>query len=74
MMRALILIAAVLTLAACGEKPQTLSSGVKLDAAAYTGPASPFTAAGWTPGDKTSWERELKVRTQAGQNEYNRIK
>ncbi|MEO6973740.1 MAG: hypothetical protein ABI135_10030 [Rhodoferax sp.] len=73
-MRTLILVAAVATLAACGEKPQTLNSGVKVDAAAYTGPASPFTSAGWTAGDKTSWERELKVRTQNGQNEYNRIK
>lgn len=73
MKRVLILIAAVLALAACGEKPQMLSSGVKLDAPAYTGPASPFTAAGWTPGDKTSWEQELKVRTQNGQNEYNKV-
>jgi predicted small lipoprotein YifL len=74
MMRAPILIAAVLALAACGEKPQTLGTSAKLDAPAYTGPASAFTAAGWTPGDKTSWEQELKVRTQNGQNEYNRIK
>jgi len=74
MMRPLILMAAVLALAACGEKPQMLSSsGVKQDAPAYTGPASPFTAAGWTPGDKTSWEQELKVRTQNGQNEYNKV-
>lgn len=72
MMRPLMLVAAVLVLAACGEKPQTLG-GARQAAPAYAGPAGPFTAAGWTPGDKTSWEQELKVRAQNGQNEYNKV-
>ena len=29
-----------------------------------------FTAPGWKPGDKTSWEQQLKTRTQNGQNDY----
>ena len=44
MKRSLILIAALATLAACTEKPQTLSSGVKLDAAAFQGTGMAFTA------------------------------
>jgi hypothetical protein len=33
-----------------------------------------FTASGWTPGDRASWEERLKTRMQYGQNEYNRIR
>lgn len=63
----------LLALGGCGEKPQTLG-GVKSDAAAYTGPASPgYADAGWKAGDKTSWEQHLKARTQNGQNEYARM-
>jgi hypothetical protein len=28
---------------------------------------------GWAPGDKGSWEQQLKSRTQYGQNDYQRI-
>ena len=59
-------------LGACGEKPQTAGAG-HLDKPAYTGTGSNFTAAGWTPGDRNSWEQHMKVRTQQGQNEYNKI-
>ena len=60
-------------LAACTEQPQTLQSGHTPDAAAFQGPASQFTAAGWKPGEKTSWEQALKTRTFNGQNEYTRV-
>jgi uncharacterized lipoprotein YajG len=69
----LILIAALMTLAACTEKPQTLnSSGTKLDAPAFQGTGMAFTVPDWKPGDKTSWEAQLKTRTQ-NQNEYTKV-
>ena len=58
-------------LAACGEKPQT-GGAVKHDAAPYAGTGSNFTQPGWTAGDKTSREQQLRTRQQYGQNEYSR--
>jgi len=66
--RTLALIASLLALAGCSEKPQTLG-GVKSDVPAFQGTGSNFTAPGWKPGDKTSWEQQLKTRGQ-GQNDY----
>ena len=58
-------------LAGCGEKPQT-SSTRKADAApSQGGGAAAYTAAGWKKGDPTSWEAQIKVRTES-QNEYSR--
>jgi uncharacterized lipoprotein YajG len=69
----LILVAAVLALAACSEKPQTLnSSGTKVDAAAFQGTGMAFAVPGWKQGDKTSWEQQLKTRTQ-NQNDYTKV-
>lgn len=65
--------AAVLALAACGEKPQTIGTGVKSDAAAFQGTNMPYAANGWKQGDKGSWEQQLKTRTQTTQNEYARV-
>jgi hypothetical protein len=62
-----------LLLAACGEQHQTISQGVKTDTAAFAGTGKPFTAPGWKPGDKGSWEQQMKVRTQMGQNDYNKV-
>ena len=75
MMRPVLLgawMAAVVALAGCGEKPQTLS-GVKADVPAYQGADNKFVAPGWKPGDKTSWEQDLKTRAMNTQNEYSRI-
>jgi hypothetical protein len=66
------ILAAVVTLAACGDKPQT-ATGTKRDGAAFQGTTNPYNAPGWKAGDKTSWEQQLKTRTQQGQNEYNRV-
>ncbi|HZY17557.1 MAG TPA: hypothetical protein VFE82_03700 [Ramlibacter sp.] len=73
-MRVVLLLAAAAALAACGEKPQT-ASGVKSDAALYsgTGTAMPFSAAGWKAGDRTSWEQQLRTRAQMGQNDYTKV-
>jgi len=66
--------AAVFTLSACGEKPQTIgSSGVGVDAAAFQGTGKPFAVSSWKQGDKTSWEQQLKTRTQNTQNEYVKV-
>ncbi|MGH8829518.1 MAG: hypothetical protein ACREXV_00270 [Polaromonas sp.] len=63
--------AAVMALAACGEKPQT-AAGVKSDVPAFQGAENQFVAPGWKPGDKTSWEQGLKARAQNTQNEYSK--
>ncbi|MDP2819710.1 MAG: hypothetical protein Q8O29_15845 [Polaromonas sp.] len=76
MMRLAFIAAAALVLSACGDKPQT-AAGVKSDAPAFqsvTGPGNAYNAPGWKAGDKAAWEQQLKTRTQAGQNEYNRVK
>ena len=73
MKHSLILIAMAAALAACTEKPQTLSGGVRQDTAAFQGTGTAFSAAGWKPGDKTSWEQQLKTRTQNGQNDYAKV-
>ncbi|AEG94159.1 hypothetical protein [Ramlibacter tataouinensis] len=72
MIRAAIAVAAVLGLAACTEKPQT-AGGVKSDAASFQGTGMPYVAGGWKPGDKASWEQQLKTRTQQGQNDYAKV-
>lgn len=69
MMRLALCTTALLGLAACGEKPQVLE-GVKQDTASFQGTGKPFVAPGWKPGDKTSWEQQLKTRAQNGQNDY----
>jgi predicted small lipoprotein YifL len=59
-------------LAACGEKPQTLGA-TKIDAPPWSAAKDPFVAPGWTPGDKASWEAEIRQRTLAGQDEFLRM-
>ena len=61
-----------LGLSACTEKPQSIGQNSREDQQAFKGAAGPFMAAGWKPGEKASWEQQLKTRQQ-GQNEYNRI-
>ena len=72
MMRLLIVMAALATLAACGEKPQALGLP-KSDAPSYTGTGGTFTAPGWKAGDKTGWEQHLKARQQNSQNDYSKM-
>lgn len=62
---------AVFGLSACAEKPQEKSVR-KADATSYSGSTvQGYTAAGWKPGDKTSWESQIRDRNK-GQNEYQR--
>ena len=66
----LTLAAAAFAVAGCTEREQT-AGGSKSDQPAYMGSTQPaFAAQGWKPGDRTSWEQELKVRADRGQNEY----
>ncbi len=58
-----------LALIACGEKPQGIG-GAKQDNAPYTGTGKPYAEKSWKEGDKGSWESQLKVRAQNGQNDY----
>jgi hypothetical protein len=69
----LAVMAAAFALAACGEKPQTNSSGVGTDSAAFQGTGKVYAVQGWKQGDKTSWEQHLKTRTQNAQNEYTKV-
>lgn len=74
-MKRIACIACSLLLAACSEPAQTLGTNSRTDKPAFegTGVAPPFTAAGWKNGDKVAWEQQLKVRTQMGQNDYNKV-
>ena len=69
----LIALGAVLLLGACGERSQTaLASHRKDDTPAYKGAeGDPFMAKNWTPGDRTSWESQIRARGQY-QNEYSK--
>ncbi|MDD2918257.1 hypothetical protein [Rhodoferax sp.] len=72
-MKAIIFAAALVAgLAACGDKPQALETN-KHDAPAYAGTGKAFANPGWKPGDKASWESQLKARNQYGQNDYTRM-
>jgi len=67
------LVAVAAALAACGEAPQEMG-GVRSDAAPYTGVGkSQYQQPGWTAGDKSSWEQQLKSRAQYGMNDYTRV-
>ena len=65
-------IAVVLLLSACGERPQTAGTG-KPGSEPYKGTGTVFVQSGWKPGDKASWESHMKARGQYGQNDYTRM-
>jgi hypothetical protein len=73
MNRALMIIAAAAALAACGDREQTLQSGVKVDTQSFQGTGKPYALSGWKQGDKASWEQQVKNRTQQTQNEYTKV-
>ncbi len=67
-----VLLAAAALLGACSEKPQT-ASATRHDTPPWQGVAGgQESASGWKAGDKASWQEELRVRTERGQNEYTR--
>lgn len=73
MMRALALSAIALALFGCGEKSQSQADArISGDTQPWQGAHDPFVAKGWTPGNKTTWENQLRSRAQY-QNEYVKI-
>lgn len=65
-----VMTAALLALAACGERPQV----VNYKQGKYAGkPDTPAYQNAPYNGDRAAWERQLATRAQA-QNEYQRIK
>ncbi len=64
-----------LALVACGDQPQELTGeGIQHDSAPYQGVgSSQYAQEGWKPGDRSSWEQQLKTRAQYGQNDYTRM-
>ena len=73
MKQSLMWLAAVAALAGCGEQPQAIGTGIKSDTASFQGTGKPYAVPGWKQGDKTSWEQQLKVRAQTGQNDYAKV-
>lgn len=72
MIRLLVVFLAALPLIACGERDQSLTgSPAKSDGKPWQGAQNDFVARGWTPGDKESWEKQIRTRGQ-NQNEYMR--
>ena len=65
----LLALTGILLLAACGEKPQTASH--KADVEPWQAGQTAYTAPGWKPSDRASWEQQIRTRNQ-GQNEYAR--
>lgn len=72
MIRAALLAMAVLALAACGEKEQTLGQNSGHDTPAAGGTGTVFQVQGWKAGDRASWEQQLKSRAQT-QNDYVKV-
>ncbi|WP_334190003.1 hypothetical protein [Noviherbaspirillum sp.] len=67
MMKLLLASASLVVLAGCGEKEQT--TGSRGDSAPWQGAKNAYMEKGWTAGDKTAWETQLRTRSQQ-QNEY----
>ena len=56
-------------LAGCGERDQSLATSAnRSDGKAWEGANNAYVAKGWTPGDRSSWETQLRSRAQ-NQNE-----
>jgi hypothetical protein len=76
---ALVAATLVALLAACGEQPQiqpaakdSVTRNSRPGSQAWNGTTGEFKTGEWTPGDRVSWERQMRVRAQA-QNEHVRI-
>jgi hypothetical protein len=72
-MKHLLILAAVLALAACGERSTGGKTPRKADAKAWQGTDNAFVAAGWKPSDAAAWQEQMRQRAQT-QNEYNRVR
>ena len=71
-MKILVTLLCALFLVACSEKVQNIGTSKNVDLPAYMGAKNNYVEKNWTPGDKTSWEAQLKSRAK-GQDEYTRV-
>ena len=67
------LLAVAVAVSACGESTSGSKSTKKADGKAWEGAGPTFAASGWKPGDKASWDEQMRVRVQL-QNDYARAK
>ena len=63
------LLAVAVAVSACGESTSGSKSTKKADGKAWEGAGPTFAASGWKPGDKASWDEQMRQRNQA-QNDY----
>ena len=68
-----VMLATAVAMTACGESASGSKSTKKADGKAWEGAGPTFAAAGWKPGDKASWDEQMRVRAQL-QNDYARAK
>jgi hypothetical protein len=71
-MKIIATLACSLFLISCSEKVQNIGTSKNVDLPAYMGAKNNYVEKNWTPGDKTSWEAQLKSRAK-GQDEYTRV-
>ncbi len=71
MMRALLISLAAIAMVGCSEKSQSQADARDSgDVAPYKGAANdPYVIKGWTAGNKTEWDTQMRNRAQL-QNEY----
>jgi hypothetical protein len=68
-----ILLCAAAMVTACGERAQTTGDGtVKYDVPSWQGAENRYVTPSWQQGDRASWDKQLRRRTQS-QNEHVRI-
>lgn len=67
------LLVSAIAMSACGESASGDKSTKKADGKAWDGAGPTYAASGWKPGDKTSWDEQMRVRVQL-QNDYARAK
>lgn len=73
MMRTFIVSLAALAVFGCGEKSQSQADArVSGDVPPYKGAHDPYVVKGWTPGNKTEWDTQMRARAQV-QNESVKI-
>ena len=63
--------ACMVLLSACAEKPQVAATK-KADDKPWQGASGGQVTTDWKVGDQVSWEAQLKTRSERGQNEYTR--
>jgi hypothetical protein len=74
MIRVVLIALSAMLLVACGETDQTKSAANtnRADVPPWQGANNPYVAQGWSAGNQTSWETQLRTRSQY-QNEYARV-